>query len=154
MTPARTFGEKIAAGMFDDYAHYFKQNYGIEPRFPHDYKAMRQMGIATGIGGLMGLARGTFWPGYSEKLDEHGRVISKKRRSPWLGALQGAAIGAGTSAISNYAGQTVAQYNPEIDAALQNMKIQAQAMLSPKSPFHGHAIDVSKPLFDKITHTA
>ena len=153
MTPTQ-FGEKVAASLWDGYKEQFQKLYGIDPRIPHDYKALRQLGIASGIGGLMGLVRGTFWPGYHETLDSQGRVISKKKRSPLTGALTGAALGAGTSAISNYAGQTVAQYNPEIDAVLKNMKTQAQAFMTPKSPLHRATIDMSKPLFDRIARTA
>ena len=146
--------DKWAASFWDDYKYQFEKMFGIDPRFPTDYKTMRQLGIATGIGGVMGLARGTFWPGYHEKLDEHGNVIAKKRRSPWLGALEGAAIGAGTSALANYAGQTVSQYNPEIDKIMTGVKDKATDYVKGmgKNPTHG--IDVSKMLFDRISRTA
>lgn len=151
MTP-RAFGEKIASNLWDGYKAQFEKLYGIDPRFPHDYKAMRQMLIAAGIGGTIGLARGSFWPGYHEKLDAHGNVIAKKRRSPWQGAAEGALIGAGTSALSNYAGQTMAQYNPEIDRFLSGMKHKVQDILPVARPI-ATGIDVNKPLFDRISQT-
>lgn len=100
---------KILAGIFD--------NKGAA-RIPADYKALRQALISAGVGGTIGGVKGYLYPGYDEKLDEEGRVISKKKIKPWVGALQGAGIGAGTGALANYAGQVVARYNPEIDRIL------------------------------------
>jgi hypothetical protein len=100
---------KILAGMFD--------NSG-KVRIPADTKALRQALIAAGVGGTVGGVKGYLFPGYDEKLDDEGRVISKKKIKPWRGALQGAGIGAGTGALANYAGQVVSRYNPEIDQFL------------------------------------
>jgi hypothetical protein len=87
-------------------------------RLPHDYTALRNVLISAAVGGGLGGARGLLVPGYDETFDEKGQVLSKKRIKPWLGALQGAGIGAVTGAASNYAAQTAAQYNPEIDKLL------------------------------------
>lgn len=117
---ARLFGEKVAtispydvpkilAGLFD--------NEGAA-RLPGDYKALRQALISAGVGGTIGGVKGYLFPGYDETLDDEGRVISKKKIKPWLGALQQGSIGAGTGALANYAGQAVARYNPEIDKFL------------------------------------
>lgn len=100
---------KILAGLFD--------NKGAA-RIPMDTKALRQALISAGVGGTIGGVKGYLYPGYDEKLDDEGRVISKKKVKPWLGALQGAGIGAGTGALANYAGQVVSRYNPEIDRFL------------------------------------
>jgi len=117
---ARLFGEKVAslspfdaprilAGLFD--------NEGAA-RLPADYKSLRQALIAAGVGGTIGSVKGYMFPGYNETLDDEGRVISKKKIKPWLGALQQGSIGAGTGALANYAGQVVSRYNPEIDKFL------------------------------------
>jgi len=117
LTP-RAFGEKLASvrdiqevfrGLFD--------NKGAV-RLPADKAVRRQALIAAAVGGGLGGAKGYLFPGYDEKLDDEGRVISKKRISPIRGALQQAGIGAGTGALANYAGQVVGRYNPEIDRFL------------------------------------
>lgn len=106
---ARNNISKVMAGLFD--------NEGVA-RLPADTKALRQALISAGVGGSIGGVKGYLFPGYDEKLDEEGRVISKKKIKPWVGALQQAGIGAGTGALANYAGQAVARYNPEIDSIL------------------------------------
>lgn len=100
---------KILAGLFDHEG---------AARLPADYKSLRQALIAAGVGGTIGGVKGYLFPGYDETLDDEGRVISKKKIKPWLGALQQGSIGAGTGALANYAGQAVARYNPEIDKFL------------------------------------
>ena len=123
-TPAQVFGEKIAslspydvpkilAGLFD--------NEGAA-RLPADSKALRQALIAAGVGGTIGGVKGYLFPGYDETLDSEGRVLSKKKIKPWVGALQGAGIGAGTGTLANYASQVISRYNPEIDAFLFGKK--------------------------------
>lgn len=87
-------------------------------RLPADKNALRQALIAASVGGTLGGVKGYVYPGYDEKLDDEGRVISKKKIDPWRGALQGAGIGAGTGAIANYASQVLSRYNPEIDKIL------------------------------------
>jgi hypothetical protein len=87
-------------------------------RLPVDKNALRQALIAASVGGTIGGLKGYVYPGYDEKLDEEGRVISKKKITPWRSALQGAGIGAGTGAVANYAGQVLSRYNPEIDKIL------------------------------------
>lgn len=149
MTPY-TFGYKCAS-FLDDYKASFKDMYGIDARIPSDYKAVRQMAVAATIGGLLGLGRGTFWPGYHEKLDKDGNIVAKKRRSPWLGALEGAALGASTSALSNYAGQVAAQYNPEIDSFLKGTYKTLSNALRPAPRLTG--VDVNPQLFDRIAAT-
>lgn len=139
------------ASMLDDYKTSFKNMYGIDARIPSDYKAIRQMAVAATIGGLLGLGRGTFWPGYHEKLDKDGNIVAKKRRSPWLGAMEGAAIGASTSALSNYAGQVAAQYNPEIDAFLKGTAKSLANVIKPKPLATG--VDVNPELFARISTT-
>lgn len=153
MTP-KQFGEKIAESFWDGYKRQFEGMYGIDPRLPHDQKALRQLLIAGTVGGALGLGRGLLYPGYHEKLDAHGNVVAKKKRNPWLGALQGAAIGAGTSALSNYASQTFSQYNPEIDKLLSTAKQTAVNMLPVTATRKYEQVDVNKPLLDKITTTA
>jgi hypothetical protein len=131
------FGEKVS-NVLDDYTHQFKQlynpeNYGVDVRLPDNMNAARQMAVAAAVGGGLGLGRGLIWPGYHEKFDDNGRVITKKRRAPWLGALEGAAIGAGTSALSSYASQTLHQYDPEINNLMRGIKdngIQALSGIS------------------------
>lgn len=151
MTP-QEFGCKVA-NFLDDYKTHFTSTYGIDPRLPHDYKALRQTLIAAGVGGGLGFGRGLLWPGYHEKIDAHGNVVAKKRRNPWVGALQGAALGAGTSALSNYASQTLAQYNPEIDKLLHGMKDKVVGALPVDAVKRYEQVDLNKPLFDKITAT-
>lgn len=150
MTP-HEFGCKCA-NWFSDYNDQFENTYGVDLRLPHDYHSLRQMLVSAGIGGGLGLARGVFWPGYHEKLDEHGNVVAKKRRAPWLGALEGAAIGAGTSALSNYASQVATQYNPEIDRLLHGVKDHVNDML-PVTSKTITGVDVGKQLFDRISGT-
>ncbi|NDC55390.1 MAG: hypothetical protein EBZ69_00935 [Alphaproteobacteria bacterium] len=97
MTP-HEFGCKCA-NWFSDYNDQFQNTYGVDVRLPHDYHALRQMLVSAGIGGGLGLARGIFWPGYHEKLDEHGNVIAKKgARRGW--ALQKALFWAPAAARS------------------------------------------------------
>lgn len=154
MSTPREFGEKVAESFWDGYKAQFEKLYGVDPRLPHDYKALRQLLVAGTIGGGLGFGRGLLWPGYHEKLDAHGNVIAKKKRNPWLGAVQGAALGAGTSALSNYASQTFSQYNPEIDKFLSGVKQTAVGMLPITGTKLHEGVDVNKPLLDKITATA
>lgn len=150
MTP-KQFGEKVAQSFWDGYKTQFENLYGIDPRLPHDYKALRQLLIASAVGGGLGLGRGLIWPGYHEKLDAHGNVVAKKKRSPWLGAVQGAALGAGTSALSNYASQTLSQYNPEIDKFLSGVKQTALSMMPTTGVKIHEGVDVNKPLMDYVS---
>jgi hypothetical protein len=115
---------------------------------------LRQLLIAGSVGGALGFGRGLLWPGYHEKLDPQGNVTVKKKRNPWLGAVQGAALGTGTSALSNYASQTMAQYNPEIDQFLSGLKQTATGLL-PLSVTKKHdGVDVNKQFLDRVTTTA
>lgn len=152
MTP-HEFGCKVA-NWFSDYNDQFENMYGLDLRLPHDYQALRQLGAATALGGVLGLGRGLIWPGYVETKDDLGRIIAKKRRNPWLGALEGAALGAGSSALSNYASQTLTQYNPEIDKLLENVKNRAMASWPVSVTPRQESVDVGKQLFDRITTTA
>ena len=143
-----------AANFADDYAHYFNKDYnptehGIDVRLPNTQQALRQMLIATAVGGGMGLGRGMLWPGYVERKDEQGRIVAKKKRSPLLGALEGAALGAGTSALSSYAGQTLSQYNPEIDKMLQGAKGSISSLIN--NPGRGYGVDINPSTFAKLT---
>lgn len=131
-----------AANFADDYAHYFNKDFnpeehGFDVRLPNTQQALRQMLISAAVGGGMGLGRGLFWPGYIEKKDEQGRIVAKKKRSPLLGAAEGAAIGAGTSALSSYAGQTLSQYNPEIDKILSGAKATLNSVMNSPSGYYG-----------------
>lgn len=114
------FGEKIAGISSRDVSNILAGLFDHEgaARLPGDYKALRQALIAAGVGGTIGGVKGYLFPGYDETLDDEGRVISKKKIKPWVGALQQGSIGAGTGALANYAGQAVARYNPEIDKFL------------------------------------
>ena len=122
------FGEKCAnfLSALDDYwksyNESFKDTYGVDVRLPHDRAAARQLLISAVVGGGLGAGRGFIWPGYIEKKDKKGRIVDKKPRSPWLGAAEGAAWGTGSGILSNYAAQTLAQYNPEIDKVLDAAK--------------------------------
>jgi hypothetical protein len=153
MTPY-AFGEKVAQSFWGNYKTQFENLYGVEPRLPHDYSALRQLLIASTVGGGLGFGRGLLWPGYHEKMDAHGNIVAKKKRNPWLGALQGAALGAGTSALSNYASQTLAQYNPEIDKFLSGVKQTATNMLPVTATRKYDSVDGNQPLLDRITTTA
>lgn len=151
MTPTpREFGCKVA-NWFTDYNDQFKNLYGLDIRLPHDYHALRELGVSTALGGVMGLGRGLIWPGYTETKDEQGNVISKKKRSPWLSAAGGALLGAGSSAISNYAGQTLSQYNPEIDKLLSGIKNQAISMLPVNTIRKYDSVDENTPLLKTIS---
>lgn len=114
----RAFGEKMASvrGIQEVFKGLFDNKGPI--RLPADKAGMRQALIAAAVGGSLGGVKGYFFPGYDEKLDDEGRVISKKKISPIRGALQQAGIGASTGALANYAGQVVGRYNPEIDRFL------------------------------------
>ena len=114
------FGEKCAGVSTRDLSKIFAGLIDTTgaARFPADQTALRQALISAGVGGTLGGLKGYFYPGYEEKLDDEGRVLSKKKIKPWVGALQQAGIGAGTGALANYAGQVVARYNPEIDKFL------------------------------------
>jgi hypothetical protein len=143
-----------AANFADDYAHYFNKDYnpiehGLDVRLPNTQQALRQMLIATAVGGGMGLGRGMLWPGYIEHKDEQGRIVAKKKRSPLLGALEGAALGAGSSALSSYAGQTLSQYNPEIDKILQGAKGSISSLIN--NPGRGYGVDINPRTFAKLT---
>lgn len=153
MTP-HEFGEKVAESFWDGYKRNFEDTYGIDPRLPHDYKALRQLLIAGTVGGALGFGRGLLWPGYHEKLDAHGNIVAKKKRNPWLGAVQGAALGAGSSALANYASQTMAQYNPEIDKFLSGLKQTALSAFPVVGTKKYDGVDTNKPLLDAITTTA
>lgn len=107
---------------WNSYNNGFKDTYGIDIRLPHDRDAARQLLISAVVGGGVGAGRGFIWPGYIEKKDKKGRIVDKKRRSQWLGALEGAAWGTGSGILSNYAAQTLAQYNPEINKMLDAAK--------------------------------
>lgn len=134
---AASFGEKLR-GMLADYNKSFEDYYGVDIRLPRNMGTLRQMLIASAVGGGLGLGRGVFWPGYIEEKDEQGRIVAKRKRSPLMGALEGAAIGAGTSALSSYASQTLSQYNPEIDKLLQGAKKQIASIVNPtKTPWQG-----------------
>lgn len=117
---AQLFGEKLASISPYDLPKIFAGLFDTKgvARLPADQTALRQALIAAGVGGTLGGVKGYFFPGYEEKLDDEGRVISKKKIKPLVGALQQAGIGAGTGALANYAGQAVARYNPEIDKFL------------------------------------
>jgi hypothetical protein len=155
MSPTpREFGEKIAQSFWDGYKAEFEKMYGVDPRLPHDYKALRQMLISAAVGGGIGLGRGLLWPGYHEKTDAHGNIVAKKRRNPWLGAAEGALLGAGTSALSNYASQTLSQYNPEIDKFLSGVKQTAMNLLPVSGKLRPGSFDANQPLLDRISTTA
>lgn len=117
---AYLFGAKVASLSLSNVPKMFEGWFDDKgaARIPADKAALRQLLISAGVGGALGGVKGYFFPGYDEKLDEEGRVISKKKITPWRGALQQAGIGAGTGAAANYAGQLVARYNPEIDKFL------------------------------------
>lgn len=151
MTP-RAFGEKCAQSLWQSYNDNFKNLYGLDLRLPHDYHALRQLGVSAALGGVLGFGRGAFWPGYHEKLDAHGNVIAKKRRSPWLGAAEGALLGAGSSAISNYAGQMLSQYNPEIDKLLSSVKEKAVSALPVTATTIGHGVDMNPATINRIAN--
>lgn len=90
-TQTRSFGEKLASNP----AHYL----------PDPATAARQMTVAGLLGALVGGTRGYLDPGYDEKFDEAGNIISRKRRDPLRAALRNAGIGLGVGAASNYAAQ-------------------------------------------------
>jgi hypothetical protein len=143
------------SNFFNDYAHYFNKLYnpeehGMDVRLPHDYTALRQMLISGTVGGAMGLGRGMLWPGYVEKKDEQGRIVAKRKRSPLLGAIEGAAIGAGTSALSNYAGQTLSKYNPEIDDMLHKAKDTLVNLVPSPTRNPNYGIDINPTLMARV----
>lgn len=115
---AYLFGEKIASK--SDFAKILDNVFDNKGavRLPGDSRALTQALIAATVGGTIGGAKGYLDPGYTENLDDEGRVLSKKRNTPWRGALLGAGLGAGTGALANYATQTISRYNPEIDEFL------------------------------------
>lgn len=116
---------------WNSYNNSFKDTYGIDIRLPHDRDAARQLLISAAVGGGLGAGRGFIWPGYIEKKDKKGRIVDKKRRSQWLGALEGAAWGTGSGILSNYAAQTLSKYNPEIDKILDAAKDRVVGYRSP-----------------------
>ena len=144
---AASFGQWLRDAA-DNYNKSFERTYGVDIRAPHDLKAVRQMLIASAVGGGLGLGRGMLWPGYIEEKDKKGRIVAKRKRSPLLGALEGAAIGAGTSAVSNYASQMLAQYNPEIDKMLRSVKDKATNAFNAPKQLPPTAVDGTPQLLE------
>lgn len=144
------FGEKIARSFVDDYKEQFKDTYGIDPRLPTSSNALRQTLIAAAVGAGMYGARGLLWPGHREKvLDKDKNIVQKKPNNPFVGMLTGAALGGASSALANYAGQTLAQYNPEIDKLMSTGK-QTMLSLLPigvKNIYTG--VDASQTMLDR-----
>lgn len=107
------------ADWFDSYKKQFEGMYGIDPRLPLSQNALLQTLIASGVGAGIGAVRGGLWPGHQEEvLDNKQNIVKKKPNSALHGALTGGLIGAGSSAIANYAGQTVSEYKPELNKLL------------------------------------
>jgi len=107
------------AEWLDSYKKQFEELYGIDPRLPLSQKALLQTLIASGVGAGIGAVRGGLWPGHQEEvLDKKQNIVKKKPNSALSGALTGGLIGAGSSAIANYAGQTVSEYKPELNKLL------------------------------------
>jgi hypothetical protein len=114
---AASFGEKLR-DIVDNYNKSFENTYGVDVRLPNDMSAARQMLIASAVGGGLGLGRGMFWPGYIEQKDDQGRIVAKRKRSPFMGALEGAFAAvvhdpAATPALRNTASAASAPLRPE-----------------------------------------
>lgn len=123
------------ANFFNDYAYHFNQlynpeSYGIDVRTPTGRDDIRNIAVSTAVGTGLGAIRGAIWPGYIEKLDEAGRVISKKKRGRLLGSLRDAVTSGALSGISSAAGITAKKYMPEIEQAL----IKAKDTIASKLP--------------------
>lgn len=109
----------------------FGAKLALDLRVPKDYETLRQTGIAAAVGAGLGLGRGLIWPGYIEEKDKRGRIVAKRRRNSLLGALEGGAFGAASSALGSYAGQMLSQYRPEIDTIVTKIHDTVAAPTSP-----------------------
>lgn len=144
------FGKQ--AGFWADYAHHANQlynpeSYGVDVRTPTEREDLRNMAVATAVGTGLGALRGAIWPGYIEKFDHAGNVISKKRRGRLMGSLRDALATGTTSAISSAAGITAKKYLPEIEAALDKVKTQVIQNLVPvRGQLRGMTFDSPVPL--------
>lgn len=157
-TNLRAFGEKVANSFVSDYLYHANQlynpeSYGFDVRTPTGRDDIRNIAVATGVGTLIGGVRGAIWPGYVEKLDDHGRVISKKKRSRLVGSLRDAAASGATSAISSAAGITAKKYLPEIENTLGNVKERITNMIPIWTRQRSGNVDVNQALLDRIQAT-
>lgn len=87
----REFGEKLALS--------------ISKYLPDRDTALRQMAVTGLLSSALSGGRSYIDPGYDEKFDEEGRILSRKRRNPMTSALRSAGIGLGTGALSSLASQ-------------------------------------------------
>jgi len=129
------------ANWLSDYGYHFNklynpESYGFDIRTPTGRDDLRNIAVSTAVGTGIGAVRGAIWPGYIEKLDDAGRVISKKKRGRLLGSLRDALLSGALSSVSSAAGITAKKYLPEIEQAL----IQAKDNIVSKLPVQSRVI--------------
>lgn len=140
------FGVKCA-GFLQDYAYHFNklynpESYGLALRTPTEVDDLRNIAVSTAVGTGIGAIRGAIWPGYIEKLDESGRVISKKKRGRLMGSLRDALLSGALSGVSSSAGITAKKYMPEIEQALTTAK---EKMVNLLPTFDKHKLPEGEP---------
>jgi hypothetical protein len=147
------------ANFWQDYAHNFNklynpESYGFDVRTPTGRDDLRNIAVSTAVGTGIGAVRGAIWPGYIEKMDEAGRVISKKKRGRLLGSLRDAMLSGALSGVSSAAGITAKKYMPEIEQALNTAKENVISNLPLKTKVLHEGVDVNTPALDRVIGAA
>jgi hypothetical protein len=131
---------------------------GLDVRLPDDVNAARMTAIAALVSGALGAGRGAYDPGYDEKTNRRGHIISKTRRSRLRGAGLGGLIGLTTGVGGSYTSQFANQYRPEIDGYIQSWLpksvTEPQPQVAGEEMLPHENVDVVQPLLDTISHTA
>lgn len=142
------------AGFLQDYAYNFNklynpESYGFDVRTPTGRDDLRNIAVSTAVGTGIGAIRGAIWPGYVEKLDEAGRLISKKKRGRLLGSLRDAMLSGALSGVSSAAGITAKKYMPEIEQALIKAKDTIASKLPIQARLIHEGVDVNQPMLER-----
>lgn len=142
-----TAGSK-KANWLSDYGYHFNklynpESYGFDIRTPTGRDDLRNIAVSTAVGTGIGAIRGAIWPGYIEKMDAAGRVISKKKRGRLLGSLRDAITSGALSSVSSAAGITAKKYLPEIEQALHKVKENVISTLPVRSRVIHEGVDTN-----------